>query len=93
MMMRYEKYQKELINSSEHLRSLRHDISNNLLPDSLVLKYMSDEKRILFSLTQKAEQSVQILKDKKVYFYEIKDQAEAIRDSLMNGSDTLSLRL
>lgn len=78
----YSHYQKELTMSGEQLKSLRFDVENNLLKDTMVQKYLNDEQRILSSLGLKFENSINNMNEKKQFYMEIRESILTYTDSI-----------
>jgi len=73
---RYNGLQKEISFSENHLIGLKHDIKNDLLNDSLFLKYYNDEKKILETLTFEVEQNLNKIEPQIDLFFKINTSVE-----------------
>ncbi len=81
----YQSIQKAISESHAQLESLRHDLKHNLIPDSLVHKYITEEEMVLKQLNgqiiilkerieMKKDLYLEVNDDIKIFLNEIKDK-------------------
>ncbi len=81
-MSKYQHFQKELSLSGEQLKSLRYDAENNLLKDSVLIKYLADEQKILTTLDLNLRANKHKLIEKQEFYKDVREEIMSLTDSI-----------
>ncbi len=79
---RYQSIQKALSESHAQLEALHHDLKHNLIADTLVQRYITEEEMILSQLKNQIQTCQERFEMKQSLFFEINQKVESYLQSI-----------